>query len=79
MEYDDWLTEQIIKHGVTRPHKWENHEGHSYKAIPVGHWVCVASAELNKAWTFTQKAVDYLKEKQYNGNPINENRSGKDE
>ena len=78
-EYDEWLTEMLIKYGVDRPHAWENHYNFTSTAIPQRHWVIDATADNNKAWTFTQKAVDYLKQKQYNGGPINENRSGKDE
>lgn len=72
--YDEWLTEMLVKHGIDRPHKWENHGEYSDKAIPLGHW----DAQGGK-WHFTQESVDYLKQKQYNGGPVNENRSGEDE
>ena len=72
--YDEWLTEMLIKHGVDRPHKWENHSKYSDTAIRLGH----LDAQGGK-WYFTQEAVDYLRQKQYNGGPVNENRSGEDE
>lgn len=74
--YDEWLTEMLIKHGVDRPHMWENHGGHSNRAIPMGHWRII---RIPTTWCYTQEAVDYLKQKQYNGGPVNENRSGGDE
>lgn len=74
--YDEWLTEMLIKHGVDRPHKWEQHGKFVDKAIPLRHWRTIGNPIT---WMFTQEAVDYLKRKQYNGGPVNENRSGEDE
>ena len=74
--YDEWLTEMLIKHGVDRPHKWEKHGEYVYKAVPLRHWHTIGNPIT---WMFTQEAVDYLKRKQYNGGPVNENRSGEDE
>ena len=74
--YDEWLTEMLIKHGVDRPHKWEQHGKFVYKVIPLRHWKTIGNPIT---WIFTQAAVDYLKQKQYNGGPVNENRSGEDE
>ena len=74
--YDEWLIEMLIKHGVDRPHKWEQHGKFVYKAIPLRHWHTIGNPS---AWYFTQEAVDYLRQKQYNGGPVNENRSGEDE
>ena len=70
--YDEWLTEMLIKHGVDRPHEWEKCE-YSDKAIVLGHWKTIGN---QITCTFTQEAVNYLKQKQYNGGPVNENRSG---
>lgn len=74
--YDGWLTEMLINHGVDRPHEWERHGKYADKAIPLGHWKTIGNPIT---WTFTQEAVDYLRQKQYNGGPVNENRSGEDE
>lgn len=76
--YDEWLTEMLIKHGVDRPHKWEQHGKFVYKAISLYHWRVIVIGKP-ATWYFTQEAVDYLKKKQYNGDPVNENRSGEDE
>ncbi len=76
--YDEWLTEMLIKHGVDRPHKWEKHGEYVYKAISLYHWRVIVIGKP-ATWYFTQEAVDYLKQKQYNGGPVNENRSGEDE
>ena len=74
--YDGWLTEMLIKHGVDRPHEWERHGKYADKAIPLGHWKTIGNPS---SWIFTQEAVDYLRQKQYNGGSGNENRSGEDE
>ena len=74
--YDEWLTEMLIARGVDRPHKWEKHGKYSDKAILSGHWKTIGNPS---SWIFTQEAVDYLRQKQYNGGPVNENRSGEDE
>ena len=74
--YDEWLTEMLIKHGVDRPHEWERHGKYANEAIRRYHWHTIGNPIT---WTFTQEAVDYLRQKQYNGGPVNENRSGEDE
>ena len=76
--YDEWLTEMLIKHGVDRPHKWEKHGEYVYKAISLYHWRVIVIGKP-ATWYFTQEAVAYLKQKQYNGDPVNENRSSEDE
>ena len=75
--YDEWLTEMLIKHGVDRPHEWENHGKYlSDEAISLRHWRTIGNPIT---WHYTQEAVEYLKQTQYNGGPVNENRSGEDE
>ena len=49
--YDEWLTEMLIKHGVDRPHKWEQHGKFVYKVIPLRHWKTIGNPIT---WYFTQ-------------------------
>ncbi len=74
--YDDWLMGQIIKYGVNREHGWLSSK-YSPQAIALEHWTI--STTGHNIWVYTQKALDYLNEKKYNGSPTNENRSGGDE
>lgn len=59
--YDEWLTEMLIIHGVDRGHSWEavgRNRTLPNSALYLGHWTLHRGG-----WHFTQKAVDYLNER----------------
>ena len=61
--YDEWLTEMIITHGVERGHEWlvlGNNRTLPDIALQKEHWTLRGGLE---GWHFTQKAIDYLRER----------------